>query len=228
MNWRNRQGDLEQQVQGISNMNDQIQMEGQKHWDKVYSGRASEELGWYQETPEISLAMIQSLYLDRDSHIIDIGAGDSSLISRLLYQGFTCLSLLDISEKALERTRSRMGDQSERVRMIHSNVLDLDSGAKYDLWHDRACFHFMTSDDDRQRYLKKARESIKPQGYLLVGAFSTEGPERCSGLPVHRYDEQAMRETFTGFELRECRYLDHQTPSGNLQNYIFCLFRAKP
>lgn len=209
-------------------MNKENTIDRRNHWDGVYSSKPSQELGWYQENPEISVSLIDSLELSHDSRIIDIGGGDSNLTLLLLRKGFSDVNLLDISRKAIERNRSRLGERSDELNYIHTDVLDFKPLARYDLWHDRACFHFLTSKEDQLRYASLVRESLKPRGYLIVGTFSDEGPEKCSGLPVHRYDLAGLERVFEGLELKEHHFLDHQTPSGNLQRYIFCLFQAKP
>lgn len=204
-----------------------LQVDRMKYWDEVYSSRPSTELGWYQQIPEVSLEMIHSLDLESDQGIIDIGGGDSLLPEFLLDLGFTDLNLLDISENAIQRSRLRMGTLAEKVNWINSDVVDFKPGRGYDLWHDRACFHFLTCESEVLSYAELATEAIRPGGYLILGAFAQDGPEKCSGLAVQRYGREELEQVFIGFELQEHRYLVHQTPSGFDQHYIFCLFKRK-
>ena len=204
-----------------------MQFKRMKHWDEVYSSRPSKELGWYQELPEISLSLIDSLDLEGDEGIIDIGGGDSLLFEFLLERGFDDLNLLDVSAHAIERSRLRLGIQAEQVNWINSDIVDFKPNRSFDLWHDRACFHFLISDNEISAYTRLARERVRPGGHLILGGFAGNGPEKCSGLPVHRYSGEEMQGLFQGFEMLEDRYLAHLTPSGFEQNYIFCLFKRK-
>ena len=198
-----------------------------KYWDEVYSSKPSTELGWYQRHPEISLSLIEKLTPGLDAGIIDVGGGDSSLTEFLLQRGFNDLSVLDVSKNAIDKSRVRLGPQGALVDWITTDIVDFKPRRRYDLWHDRACFHFLTSKEEVSRYVQLTHEALEAGGHLIIGAFSVNGPERCSGLPVHRYDKQDLEEVFSGFELIEHRYLVHHTPTGNEQNYIFCLFKAK-
>ena len=198
-----------------------------RHWDEVYGSRPSEELGWYQRIPEASLALAESLGLPKNAPIIDIGGGDSSFAQLLMKNGFNDLSVLDISEQALQRSRKRLGSLQAGITWIRTDILDFQPEHRYALWHDRACFHFLTDQGEVENYVKLVEQSTVPGGHVIIGAFSEKGPERCSGLKVKRYDLTQMKEAFSGFRLIEYRYLDHHTPSGGSQNYIFCLFETK-
>ena len=206
----------------------EVPIDRMKYWDGVYASRPSTELGWYQKTPEISLSMIHSLGLDGDQGIIDIGGGDSVLAELLLEGGYTDLSLLDVSQQAINRSRARLGAKAQRIDWIVSDILDYDPGRVFDLWHDRACFHFLNSEEEVSYYCELASRSVRSGGYLILGAFASNGPEVCSGLPVKRYEKEELEQVFRGFELQHDHYPVHLTPSGAEQNYIFCVFRRKP
>ena len=208
-------------------MTNKMETDRVRHWDEVYSSRPSEELGWYQRKPETSLSLVDSLNLGKDSPILDIGGGDSSFAELLSKNGFKDLSVLDISERALDRSRKRLGDLEAGISWIRSDVLEFQPLRRYALWHDRACFHFLTYRNEVDRYASLVEEALEPGGHLILGAFSEKGPQRCSGLEVNRYDLEQLMEVFRGFRLKEHLYLDHYTPSGSRQNYIFCLFETK-
>jgi SAM-dependent methyltransferase len=193
----------------------------------VYGSKPSAELGWYQRIPQVSLSLIEKLDLPEDAPVVDIGGGDSRLCEQLLRRNFVDLSVLDISEKAMERSRGRLAGLANGVDWIVSDVLDFRPGRRYALWHDRACFHFLTSGSEVARYVELVRQSLRPGGALILGTFSEKGPERCSGLAVRRYDRTKLEKVFSDFRLKEFRYLDHHTPTGVRQNYIFCLFETK-
>jgi trans-aconitate methyltransferase len=202
-------------------------IERMKYWDEIYTSRPSNELGWYQQTPETSLSLIDSLSLDGKTGIIDIGGGDSLLTEFLLERGFADLSLLDVSENAIKRSRQRLGDVAERIQWIISDIVDFKPGRRFDLWHDRACFHFLTSEEEVSTYARLAQGAVNPGGHMILGAFAQNGPEKCSGLPVQRYGREQIEQVFSEFELLRDLHLVHLTPSGGEQNYIFCLLKRK-
>ncbi len=204
-----------------------MEIERVRHWNEVYGSRPSEELGWYQRIPETSLSLVESLGLPADAPILDIGGGDSNFAELLLKNGFEDLSVLDISERALERSRKRLGGLAAEIDWIRSDILEFQPQRSYALWHDRACFHFLTDGKEVDRYVSLVEKALEPGGYLILGTFSEKGPERCSGLEVKRYGPEQLKEVFSGFRMKEYIYLDHYTPSGNRQNYIFCLFDTK-
>lgn len=197
------------------------------HWDDIYSSRLAEEMGWYQEVPEISLSLIRSTELLAGASVIDIGAGESSLAESLIESGAMKVTILDVSQKAIQRSRERLEGMPSKFKWIATDILKFRPNQKYDIWHDRACFHFLTLQSEMSKYVEIAKKAIAPGAYLIIGTFSLEGPEKCSGLPVKRYDHRSLQKTFTGFELMSYQYLDHKTPTGNHQNYIFCLFKAE-
>jgi len=202
-------------------------MESRKeHWEKVYRTTAAEKRSWTQTTPQTSLDFIHSVDLPKSASIIDIGSGDSMLVDHLLDEGFTNITALDISETALQRTKERLGKRSSHVEWIISDILNFQPSTSYDLWHDRATFHFLTTTEEVDRYLSIARAAIKE--YLLIGTFSDKGPKRCSGLSVHQYSEEMLQqEVARDFEKIRCITDDHRTPFGTLQNFLFCSFKKR-
>ncbi len=204
-------------------------MEQEKnHWEKIYQTKLPREVSWTQAKPNISLDFIHSLRLPKTARIIDIGGGDSRLVDFLLEEGYPHLTVLDISRSALERAKNRLGKLAEQVAWIEQDIISYQASGSFDLWHDRAAFHFFTTDVKVGAYLSVARKSIRKGGYAIIGTFSDRGPDRCSGLPVRRYNEKLMTETWReGFEKIGCRKEVHQTPLNTNQEFIFCAFRRK-
>lgn len=194
------------------------------HWETVYETKSPQEVSWTQEIPQISLDFIQSFQLNKDAHIIDIGGGDSLLVDHLLDLGFMNLSVLDISEHAIERAKVRLGERASLVEWIVSDINDFQPKISYDLWHDRAAFHFLTAPSDINRYTRLVGNHAKN---LVIGTFSTDGPLKCSGLEITQYDELSLGDLFRveGFECIETKREDHQTPFGTSQNFVFASFR---
>lgn len=195
------------------------------HWEEVYASKVSEALGWYQETPEASLEWIEKLDLPLDARIIDAGGGDSRLVDFLLDKGFRNITVLDISKYALRNARERLGEKAGLVKWICADVKNFEGEFTYDLWHDRACFHFFRDDHDRELYKNALHTNLKEGGHFLLGAFSETGPKKCSGLDIRQSNKEDLAALFEGFELLDTNYPEHYTPSGSLQNYIFCNFR---
>jgi hypothetical protein len=194
------------------------------HWETVYETKSPQEVSWTQEIPKISLDFIQSFALNKDVYIIDIGGGDSLLVDHLLDLGFTNVSVLDISAHAIERAKVRLGERASLVQWIVSDINEFQPEITYDLWHDRAAFHFLTSTSDIGRYASLVGNHAKN---LVIGTFSTDGPLKCSGLEITQYDETSLEELFQakGFECIENKREDHQTPFGTSQNFVFASFR---
>src|SRR5688572_25228302 len=159
----------------------------QDHWNLIYQTKQPDEVSWTQEIPQASLDLIHSFNLSKTAAIIDVGGGDSKLVDYLLKEGFENISVLDISEVALEKAKERLGAKAEKVNWIVADITEFQPKQTYDLWHDRATFHFLTSEEQISKYLEIARKAIKPGGFLVVGTFSTEGPEKCSGLEIKQY-----------------------------------------
>lgn len=194
-----------------------------EHWETVYTTKTPQEVSWTQEKPSISLDFISSFTLDKSASIIDIGGGDSLLVDFLLDLGYTNLSVLDISAHAIERAKLRLGNKAHVVTWIVSDINEFEPSQNYDLWHDRAAFHFLTSPKDIERYVELVSNHAK---HLVIGTFSTNGPFKCSGLEITQYDEKELDELFGshGFELKATKREDHMTPFGSTQNFVFASF----
>lgn len=198
---------------------------GQPHWDDVYSCKDEAELSWFQQLPELSLALIAAAGAQPDWRIVDIGGGASRLVDSLLARGFTALTVLDLSPHALAKARLRLGHLAERVTWIAADVTSWSPQVQYDLWHDRAAFHFLTEADARRRYVQTLDAALSPAGQAIIATFALDGPERCSGLPVVRYDPDGLAEVLgPGFRLVEARRDLHRTPWGSVQSFQFSRF----
>jgi SAM-dependent methyltransferase len=191
-----------------------------EHWEKVYATKTPQEVSWTQERPAISLDFISSFQLEKSASIIDIGGGDSLLVDFLLDLGYTNLSVLDISAHAIERAKVRLGEKASLVTWIVSDINDFEPLQNYDLWHDRAAFHFLTTQKDIERYVELVSKHAKQ---LVIGTFSTNGPFKCSGLEITQYDENELGQLFGphGFEVQTTKREDHMTPFGTTQNFVF-------
>jgi 2-polyprenyl-3-methyl-5-hydroxy-6-metoxy-1,4-benzoquinol methylase len=198
------------------------------HWDKVYQQKQLSELSWYEPVPETSLQIINGFNLPKEAAIIDIGGGDSLLVDHLLELGFTNMTVLDISLASILRAKQRLGKRAANVNWIISDMLLLTAEKKYDLWHDRAAFHFLTDEADQQEYLDIVHRLLKPKGYLILSTFADDGPSQCSGLPVQRYGEGDLAGLFSKyFNRMRCFTKEHLTPFQTLQKFIFCSFQSK-
>jgi 2-polyprenyl-3-methyl-5-hydroxy-6-metoxy-1,4-benzoquinol methylase len=205
-------------------------MERKTHWEDVYRTKAPTEVSWFQEHPGISLELIQRTGVDKESaHIIDVGGGASRLVDELVDRGFRHISVLDISAAALAVAQQRLASASAEIAWLEADITQaaLPSGW-YDVWHDRAVFHFLTQREDRQRYVDAIQHSVKPGGHIIIATFGPDGPTRCSGLEVVRYDPESLQREFgEGVELVESVYESHQTPFGTEQKFIYCYFRKR-
>ena len=200
--------------------------ERKKHWENVFETKDTTKVSWYQPVPETSLNLIEKLNLPKTVRIIEIGSGDSFLADFLLEKGFSEITLLDISEKALDTIKKRLGKKAGAITFLASDATDFSSALKFDIWHDRAVFHFLTDANDIQKYLKNVSDKLVPSGYLILGTFSNNGPDMCSGLKVQQYGENKLTEIFSdGFQKVECFTQNHVTPSGSSQNFLFCIFQ---
>lgn len=201
--------------------------EKKSHWEHIFETKDTTKVSWYQPVPETSLKLIKKLNLHAGADIIEIGSGDSFLADFLVDEGFK-LTLLDIAEKALLTIKNRLGEKSAGIQFIASNVLDFKPHKQFNLWHDRAVFHFLGNETEIAAYLKIVADSVIPGGYVILSTFSENGPDQCSGLQVSRYSAKKLEKLFaTDFELSESFTEDHTTPSGNRQNFVFCVFRRK-
>ena len=200
-------------------------MNQKSHWDNVFSTKQETEVSWYQELPKTSLEFISKLNISKTAKIIDIGGGDSYLIDALLELGYNNLTLLDISEKAIDRIKSRLGVKCENVTFIVSDILDFNPLESYDLWHDRASFHFLTEQNQIDKYAEIVSKSIQDKGKMIIGTFSENGPKKCSGLEITQYSREKMSAVFqNNFQIIDSFTEDHQTPFNTIQNFIFCSF----
>ena len=194
-----------------------------KHWETVYETKHPNEVSWTQDKPKTSLDFILDTNVSKSAQIIDIGGGDSLLVDFLLEEGFENITVLDISEKALERAKIRLGNKAEKVQWIVSDIIDFKPEISYDVWHDRATFHFLTTKEQIQTYIEITKNWISK--YLIVGTFSERGPLKCSGLEIKQYSEVEMENQFLrSFKKIKCISEDHLTPFETKQNFTFCTF----
>ena len=204
------------------------QFDRKKHWENIYNTKSLNEVSWYQPTPETSLEFITNANLPRDAKIIDIGGGDSFLVDYLLELGYSNVSVLDISSKAIERAKQRLGEKASKVTWIVSDICEFQTLEKYDFWHDRAAFHFLTKDSDIQHYLEKVEQFISEKGILVIGTFSETGPLKCSGIEIKQYSMDDLKNVFSeDFECLNCFNTNHKTPFDTIQSFTFCLFRRR-
>ena len=199
-----------------------------EHWEKVYQTKSADAVSWFQEHATRSLEIIRSIGLTTDSQIIDVGGGASTLVDDLLTSGFEHLSVLDLSASALEVARNRLGPLGQNVAWIAGDIRAVDLPQHtYDIWHDRAVFHFLTDPADRMAYVRQVMRSVKSGGHVIVATFAPDGPEQCSGLPVARYDPGQLHDEFgPAFELLEHASEEHRTPWGSIQHFVYCHCRA--
>ncbi|WP_439365332.1 class I SAM-dependent methyltransferase [Bradyrhizobium sp. DASA03005] len=196
------------------------------HWDHVYATKGEAEVSWYQDSPATSLAMIRGAGSDRDAAIIDIGGGASRLVDALLQDGYRDVAVLDLSANALEAAKKRIGQAASTVDWIVADATTWRPARTYDVWHDRAAFHFLTDPRDRAAYVERLRSTIKPGGHVIIATFAPDGPEKCSGLPVQRHDSASLAaELGPDFELVETRSETHHTPWGSSQAFQFSRFK---
>lgn len=202
--------------------------ERKEHWDEVYQSKKATEVSWYEPLPETSLDLISNCQLDKDAAIIDIGGGDSFLAEYLIAKGFTDITVLDISEKALERAKERLGEKASGIQWIVADAAEFVPERKYDLWHDRAAFHFLTEEPQIRHYVETVKNAVKSGGFVIMGTFSENGPTKCSGLEIKQYSIVQLQDLFSeAFVAISCKNLDHNTPSGGTQNFTFCSFQKR-
>lgn len=203
-----------------------MNQQAKDHWENVYTTKGPGEVSWTQAKPEISLEFINSFNLPKNAKIIDIGGGDSNLADHLLDLGFTDITVLDISEKALQKARARLGVQADKIKWIVTDITEFETTERFDLWHDRATFHFLTQPEQIEKYLTIAKKAVS--GYLTIGTFSDNGPEKCSGLTIRQYTETSLQHQLSdGFSKIRCSTQDHITPFNTVQNFLFCSFRRE-
>jgi cyclopropane fatty-acyl-phospholipid synthase-like methyltransferase len=201
-------------------------LERKEHWEKVYDTNNSSELSWTQEFPKTSLDLINSFGLTKEAKIIDVGGGDSKLVDFLLDQGFENITVLDISAKALNKAKKRLGEKADRVNWVVSDITEFVASTTFDLWHDRATFHFLSTDQQIEKYFETARKSVSR--YLIIGTFSQTGPKKCSGLNIEQYTERSLATQLkNGFDKIKCVTVNHTTPFDIIQNFLFCSFKRQ-
>jgi SAM-dependent methyltransferase len=201
----------------------------QSHWENVYKSKSEREVSWFEELPAVSLDLIHASGVGPKGSIIDIGGGASRLVDALLDAGFENVSVLDVSSTALATTKARLGARGARVQWIVADVTTWDPPQTYDLWHDRAAFHFLTAAEERAAYATRVARAVRRGGQVIIGTFAPDGPERCSGLPVVRQDASSIGELLgAAFELMESRRYDHRTPGGAIQHFQFGRFLRRP
>lgn len=198
----------------------------QTHWDDVYSTKGEADVSWFQENPGISLELIEMLGAPKTSAVIDVGGGASRLVDRLLERGFENVTVLDLSGEALEVARARLGPQQNKVKWVVADATEWAPPEVYDLWHDRAAFHFLTLEQQQRAYIERLRRGLHVGGHVIFGTFALDGPEKCSGLPVTRHSAESLA-TLLGadFALVDARKHQHATPWDAVQRFQFSTFR---
>ena len=204
-------------------------MQSKGHWERVYETKPAKSVSWYQEHATRSLEMIRRTDASRDAALIDVGGGASTLVDDLLDAGYSDVSVLDLSGAALSVAKARLGDRAGGVRWLVGDVTKLDLPVhRYDIWHDRAVFHFLTTPEERQAYIACVLRAVKPGGSVIVATFAEDGPEQCSGLPVMRYSADGLHAEFGApFSLLSQEREEHRTPFGSVQKFVYCLCRKE-
>jgi SAM-dependent methyltransferase len=198
----------------------------QAHWENVYTTKGEKEVSWFQENPAPSLELIALTRLSEDAAIIDIGGGASRLVDDLLVRKFRRLTVLDLSAAALAAAKERLSESGTEVQWVIADVTKWEPAQTYDLWHDRAAFHFLTDHADQSAYVDRIKRAVKPGGHVIIGTFAPDGPERCSGLPIVRHDATTLAKILgSDFVLTDTRRHDHATPWGTIQRFQFSTFR---
>ena len=204
-------------------------MNSRDHWNQIYSTKASDQVSWYSPQLSVSLDLIEHASIPQSAYIIDVGGGESTLVDDLLASGYMNLTVLDISQTAIDACKHRLGTDGERVHWIAADITLVEFGeSQFDLWHDRAVFHFLTTQEGRTAYVRQLTQAVKVGGHVIIGTFGPEGPTRCSGLDVVRYDAESLHNEFGGrFRLVESSEKLHYTPSGAVQQFLYCHFRLE-
>ena len=204
-------------------------MNVKNHWESVYETKSAESVSWYAPHLRESLQYVQRAAPSKSARIIDVGGGESTLVDDLLTAGYVDVAILDISANALDVARQRVATFAKQVAWLAADVLEVELPvASYDVWHDRAVFHFLTTAEQRQRYVNKVLMALKPGGFAIVGTFGPDGPDQCSGLPVSRYDALELHGTFgKPFQLMDSSMEVHTTPAGASQQFVYCFWRRR-
>lgn len=203
-----------------------MKYDAKEHWENVWTTKKSNEVSWYQEYPQTSINLILPTNPSKDAKIIDVGGGDSNLAETLFDLGFKNITVLDISANALERAKKRLGNKSGIITWIESDILEFENDNRYDIWHDRALLHFLTSEENLKNYVKLVKQHVIQGGYLIISTFSTKGPIKCSGLDTRQYSEESIKELFSNeFEHIKSFEEEHVTPRGMGQIFTWNVFR---
>lgn len=199
-----------------------------EHWEKIYLKKKDREVSWFQESPETSLALIQKVSTSKNEAIIDVGGGNSNLIGELQKKEYVDLTTLDISGSSIRKMQKKLGSSKDKIHWIESNILDFEPEKTYQIWHDRAAFHFLVNDEDIAKYKSILLETLPSNGYFILATFSTDGPAKCSGLQITQYNKASLKDTFgDSFDLIDCFTQDHETPFDTNQNFIFSVWRKR-
>ncbi len=200
-------------------------MDPREHWQHIYQTNQTEEVSWYQARPVISLQFMEELQISKEASIIDIGGGDSTFADHLLEKGYKDITVLDISPLALDKAKQRLGEKAGLIKWITGDITRFNGDRKYDLWHDRAVLHFLTKEQEVEDYFRVASNTVKEKGKIILGTFSVNGPEKCSGLPVQRYSQESLTaKARKFFQKIKCINTEHFTPGNIIQQFIFCSF----
>ena len=204
-------------------------MDSQTHWERIYGSKGPDAVSWYRPHLELSLKLIRRAAPELSASIIDVGGGESTLVDDLVAQGYHNITVLDISRIAIEATQKRLGAASGHIHWLVADITDTQlEHAAYDVWHDRAVFHFLTAPDARVAYVRQVANAIKPGGHVIVSTFGPEGPTKCSGLDVVRYDAEKLHGEFgVHFQLLDSSKELHRTPFGTVQQFLYCLCRVE-
>lgn len=202
-------------------------MDSKNHWEEVYRSKAPDAVSWYRSHLETSLRLIAETTSDRNANVIDVGGGESTLVDDLLERGYRTLTVLDMSAVALDATKRRLGPAAEQITWVEADITTADLPEhRYDVWHDRAVFHFLTEASQRDAYIRLLARALKPGGHVVIATFGPAGPVRCSGLEVKRYEAQQLSDELgAGFELVISTLEEHHTPAGYSQQFLYCHFR---
>jgi len=196
------------------------------HWENIYQTKQLNEVSWYQPTPQTSINFIEQFNLPKSANIIDVGGGDSFLVDYLIDNNYQNITVLDISEAAIDRAKKRLGNKASKINWIVSDIVQFNTTDKFDFWHDRAAFHFLTNEKEIASYIQLVQNKINTDGILVIGTFSEQGPLKCSGINIKQYSENSMTSLLSNsFEKINCFTTNHQTPFNTLQNFLFCSFK---
>ena len=199
-----------------------------EHWENVYQRNSPLKLSWYKEDPKLSMRLVHDTEISRDAAIIDVGGGASTLVDRLVDEGYSNVAVLDVAARALTQARIRLAADACRVQWYEEDVTRFESPNQYSLWHDRAVFHFLVNKKDRDKYVKVLRQSLRPGGHLIMMTFAIDGPSKCSGLDIVQYDEPTLAAALgSGFQLMESGFENHFTPAGKQQKFAYFRFVFK-